>query len=1237
MKEICFTPQTPATPTPTPTTSAVASSVKRLYHSADDTLPSPPHAPPCGYAQRALLCSALSATPPSPSWILSESTGEGEGTRSLGRLEMVERERVPSLDAVNHRGRLQCGGTPDLLSPVPMRESIDAPSPCMREAVEGSEGSPVLPQETTGTACDTLLHMPPAAPITLGGEGDAPSQVLQSSPRSVTATPSYAGLQASDVAPNSATKTPCTTTRSAPNPIPGDASQSTTSSRSSAKGTASTATPKTQFERARPQQQQAELSSGESVVLEEEFRMENEELRCQLEALGEIQAELVRRCQLRDEEAVRVGQRHASERKLIALEKEEALVQLTEAYEEQLQELQDAKLAAQSKAHALAEEVVMLRSTLADTQDELKASMAQQLKCQSFLDEATAAQTRMEAECASWRKTAVNLEADCTAQVTAEITELRGKLWAAEERAAAAELALQSLCYQLTAADQNTAAVAGADLQVDPSAVRDAAVIEKLRHCRPSTVAAKGNDTTTAVPVVFDESAVLTAVRAAMEECGMSTALSSPLQSYSHAGERKDAGLSRVHSHRTLSGVDSHDSQHSSTTTVSRASCDPSAHPAPARLSNAGLLHCRLHKHSIEVAMEHVSAGYLRAAREAYACADARAVTVQKSLLREVNELRAQLEQSRQLLPSLPGCPQKDTPQCHGREGAECQTVEKAGLSRDSPVPPVAGAVNTPSVQSPKAASVTQAQQETRTEKISCEEALNEAQRQLLHERSYIRHLQKELQSLNASSCAASLLEGLTGTLQGIRASMHRLVRDAVADMQRIVLQESTHTPAAPTEDRGYTNEIREQGDSAKILCRRWRAMNDNDRDDLQNRSPARRADRSHYTTNALPCSPLLDFAFMRSIRTSILRAEAHVRQASAALRSDAPKSAATPPRLLQPHADDRNVAYCARDSHHPRGTPFAAGGLVCDSLNRADAIGREAPSPRLVGGPRFLPGGGSPTPSPYTTTTTAAAATGQQSSQQQRVYREMCDLLQRSAADDNRAAAATAASSRYLPGGSLWASGIRPPRPPPSGMNTSPASKPSPYVAAYVAECAELHHAASPCAPRDSFAQSTSPSRHAQLSFADLAGVTQELCNVGRLLEDLRETEETREARWRQSLQAWQNKISTALDDLWQRAEYSIAALQHPLLGGVRFSCDTVDREKDAWTLASRRATSFSMRADAVDNALERARPRQDAQLSFSPKAETFAVSPHMSSRLAEVLSGKRHSREDSATPFYT
>ncbi|CAG9580850.1 hypothetical protein LMJF_33_2330 [Leishmania major strain Friedlin] len=1053
------------------------------------------------------------------------------------------------------------------------------------------------------------------------------SQLSQSFPACAVPPSREAGPQPSDLLPRSVAKAPPYTAKAASSPSSGSASPATKSTSNVDQAIRSTATLNVPVELAQLQPQQAEEATASHLALREEVWVENEELRRQLGVLLRIQEELERRYQQREAAVARVEQRHASEKKVLALEKEQALAQLSRAYEEQLQMLRNAEVLAQSNADTLAAEVVTLRRELSEVQDERRKSLEQQLGCRRQSDEAMAAQARMQAECATLRAAAADVKPERAAEVTAQVAELQRKLWITEERAAAAELALQALCSQLTAAAETTLAVAGADVQVGHTLDRDVTADAKLVHCSPTSELFSNDTQATAAPVLFDEAAVLTAVLSAMQDNGVSAAFSSSQRASSPTGGEGVAELSRSGSNGTSMKIETFVSQQQLTAPVLPPSADACGAPIRAGLSNAGLLRCQQHRQLLQVVLARVSDGYQRVAREATAAA--RAAKAEHALSNEVKELRARLEQSQQLLLSHERGRQDEDSHTHGRAVAGCQTTQSI-LQRRSSVGVVTDAVDAFSVKAPKAAAAAALQHRGAVEKAAYDEALAEAQRQLRHERSYICRLQKEVQSLRSSSYTTTVLEGLTNTVQNMRVAVCRLVRDAVADVQRIIEQEPQRLQAPATNIRGCASEMVWRDDAGQALRGRWRAMHEDCRHHLNNSLPARETDNVHCAATALPfSSPLLDFAFVRAVHKSILRAEAHVQQVSATLLRDYQRVFSNTHALLGTHKQDEDTAYKTSASPRSQQMSCSARDAVHNSLSRAHGACREAPSQRHAerGGTSF--GGDSPSPS---SSIAFSGATRKRTAQQQRVYAEMCDLLQRSAPSHDGMTVSTVSPSHHSPDGSHWLSGARPPQARPSGMNASPTSQLSPYVAAYVTEPAELRRAASSCMPLDSAAKSVTLSSDARLGFAHLADATQELRNVERVLDNIRDAEETREARRQQCLQGWQDAIVEAVDGVKERIEDALTLLRCPGAGAEVLPCDAMRRAKETHVASTLKAASADICADPAGDEPERARQGQNAQLSVSHGMNP--VVPHRGpSRLSEVLSGTMRLKADGDT----
>ncbi|KAG5469161.1 hypothetical protein LSCM4_02559 [Leishmania orientalis] len=1206
MEEAPSTPLTPAFATTT--TSTVVSSVKRPYQSADDTLPSPPPPPFCSHEPRALFCAALSATPPSSRWMLSENTVEGEVDEHGSQPKRVETEISSMLSAWGARSRCRRGQAAVLVSPAPADDSTDATPRSVMASAEGREGSPWAFSTTSEPEHDGLLHITAAALMTRQREEAISSQPSRSLMPSAAALSRAATLQPSEPFPTSAAKLPPSTSQPASSLIPGSSSPATKFGGGGAHSAPSTPTPNDSVKVLPLPLQQGERATASQPAVGEGTRMENEDLRRQLGTLLRIQEELERRCQQREG--------------LTALEKEQALAQLRKMHEEELQELRDAETVAQSNADALAEEVVMLRSELAEVQDELRASMEQQLKYQRQSDEARNEQARMAAEYA-----AAELQAERSAEVIFQLSELRKKLWAAEERAAAAELALQSLCDQLAAAAaaaEATVAVEGTGEQVAHTPVRDASADAKPMCCSRASGFLSSGAQAAVTAGLFDEAAVLAAVISAMEKHGVSGVLFPSPKPSSRREVGGEAELPHSDSNATAKSIKLPISQHQRAETVPRPLADASIAPMQAHLSNAGLLHCRQHRKSMQVAMARVSDGYQRVAREAAAAANARAAKAGHALSGEVEALGVRLQQSQLLLPPYEGNRQDNESTNHERESAGCQTAQ-SDLQCRSSVGVVTDAVGAFSVDAPRAAAAASCY-DASAATGAYEESLAETQRQLRHERSYIDQLEKELQSLRTSSYGASVLEGLSKIVQDMRLAVCRLIRDAVADVQRIAVQDSQKLQTAVISDDDHRGELVWRDDAGLALRGRWHTMNEDTRYHMSSTSPARQSDGVHRTTPALPASaPLLDFAFVRAVQKSILRAEAHVQQVSATLLSSCQRAAADACTL--------SGAYETGAPYRPLRMPFSAKDLADDSQRGANGLHEEAPSRRPVENDGTSFGGGKQSLSPSIPFT---AAPGKGSAHQQRVYAELRGLLQRLSSAEDGVTACTPAPSSSTPEEFRRLSRARPPQTRPLGLSASLACQPSPYVAAYVVESAEVRREALSCLARGCAAGPVRVSADGRLGFALLTDAIQELRNVGRLLGSMRDAEETREARWQQYMQKWQDAIVAAVDRVWERVDSALTLVRRPEMGGEGLPCYTVELAKASRVLSPLMAMSLSICADPADNKGAQARQRPDAQLSFMHDKENSAVTPHQPSRLAEVLSGKIPSKAGSGAVLY-
>ncbi|CAM40792.2 hypothetical protein, unknown function [Leishmania braziliensis MHOM/BR/75/M2904] len=1162
--------------------------------------------------------------------MVPEDTGEADGDEHDEGPKSLKAEGPSTLSSWEAQGCCQRRQAAVIASPASVGDSIDATLPSILEAIHDSKGFSVSPP-TTSAAAPADLHVPVVPLRARELEEPIFSPMSQSLLTSAVTSLRDDRLQGSDSLLRSAGHVPLSTVKCASSLASGNEALATRSASSGAYGTVSTVSLNVPAEFL--QLQPTERVDASLLAQHEEVRMENEELRRQLEALVRIQEELERRYQQREEAAARVERRYTSEKKVLALEKEQALAQLGDTHSEELQALRNAEAAARSKADALAKEVVTLRSRLSRLQEELQTPMEKRLKCHRHSDEAIAAQAKAEAECITFRAAAADAPTERAAEVSAQLMELRKKLWVTEERAAAAELAFQSLCSQLTIAADTTVAATGVGVQATPTLVRDVTADTELAHYVPTSGFFSGSPQAAPTPAAFEETAVLTAVLSAMESDSAGVAFSSPLKSSSQGDGKGEAELSQSGSNSTLE-VKPPLSQHRLTAAALQSSSDVCVALKQARLSNAGLLRCRRYRQLLQVSMARVSDGYQRVAREVTATADARAAKVENALSCEVKELRARLEHSQQLLLSHERGRENEESCTHAREDAGCQTTQSSLQGRAS-VGVVTDTVDVFSINGCRAAATASCRAAAAAaETVTYEEVLTEVQRQLHHERSYIGQLQKEVQSLRASNYAASVLESLTNAVQEMRVTVHRLVRDAVADVELIVSQERPQFQATAMNDGSYTSERVWSDDPRHLFLGRWNSMSDDGKHHLSNTSPARRANSGHRATTALPSSSsLLDIDFVRAVHKSILRAEAHIQQVSTTLLCDYQRVIPDARTFVGSCEDCQYMTYEIGDPRHSQQMQFSSKGTGCNSLRATGGVFREVPSRRLLEGDGSFYGGGKPPPSqsgPFSMTTRKRTA------QQQRVYAEMRDLLQRSTPAHGSMTAFTTSPSCYSPGGSRWLSGVRPPRTGSSDMSVSPSSQPSPYIAAYATESAEFHQAASSCLPPNSAARPVRPSADAWLGFAHVVDATQALRNLGCLLDNFRDEAETREARRRQSLQEWQDAILAAVDGVWVRIEDALKHLRRPGAVGGDVLRDTVDREKDAHSVSPMKATSLAIRTDSVDHELERTQQRPGVQLLPSHVLESPVVSHHVPSRLAEVLSGKTHSKVSGSAVLY-
>ncbi|KAK7201361.1 hypothetical protein NESM_000198500 [Novymonas esmeraldas] len=1064
------TPPTPASVSGAQS-SAAHSSVERLRRSADDTLPSPPMHTGDPHA---LLRSTLSAAQLSTRWMLSEDAGDSHGSES--DVAVMEAQAATSHGADPSRDAPRPRRHAVLVSPARVDDSVDSsppPPPPPRwgaanaAASDNGECHLAAWRDTSAAARDDSRRCPSSPRTASDSHAAASRRASQSSAaewRVAASEPHTAGLSRLQ------TGVACAADRAAA---------------------------------------AAAVAVAQPTPTQPPPPLEMEELREQLMALLRIHDELERRCQHYESVATRTEQRHVSEKRVLALEAEQARATLSEAHAAQLHDLEQTAAAAQSRVSLLEAEAAELRRSLTEAQGELCTAMEQHLACQVELGGESAARARAEAECATLRATVV---ADASSRHSCE--RLRAWLWATEERASAAERALDFLCHQLT--------TASADAPTPHTPPRETVSEPALQA-----------DT----PTACDEAHVLQCVVATM-------------RGYDRPFEQPSA--------TTTADGPATSSQQLCSAAASTSSCDAGLDGArpPACMTKAGRLCCRQHQQAVQAALARARDGYRRAAREATAAADQRAAEVEQALSTELATLRAKLELSQQELKTV----------SHSG-AAELVAARRAHPEASSltSAPAAGGAV-----MRADAAVWTGDDTEASTRyKVAAgpspeEGALADAQRQLRHERSYVRQLESEVQSLRSSNSAVAVLEGLTETVQDTRLAVHRAVRSAVADLQRVTAQAAHPLPLRPQSlnDSASAPVLGEVGTPPQSLRSRWRAMSDTDGCASNGGTPAGAAGRA-----------VLDASFMRGVQRAIVRVETYVEQVGTALMAGHGQLA-TPPSA-----------------------PLAA----------------------------------------------AATASGR-SAQQQRVYEEMQWLLRRSAADGGTAAAAAASVpdttpvARYSPEGSRWMSGIRPPRPrPPAGVNVSPPSRPSPYVAAYVTSTADDPRTATALA-----ATPTTAFRDVQRSLVHLSDATQELRNVGRLLDTLREADDTRELRQQQCLEHWHDAVVGVVEDALSRVDAAVMRVRRDAALDIAGAWSAGTGTAAAAAAEDARVAALHHPTRPVSSTAATAGVHRDDSL---PRPSLAAHVPPWQpserdgaavSRLADVLSGKTRSGATASSVVY-
>lgn len=1195
--------------------SAVASSVKRPYAPGDDTLPSPPAPPtPPSLPQLVQGSAAHSAQRRTPSahrpaalsgaqfaerWMASDVMEEvlpdatanalvadsvNLRTASTGEwASMGEASAASNARAARRHGSLM------LVSPAPADDStLATPPPLPQRPGDDYSESPASAALQGMAAVDTPARADAApTPVAL-----SPPTSAATAARVSTATP-----QGATAAPLSVLSRSAATTTSFSSP----------KRRASLTATAFSASAERELHAAdqidaaaadehhHAQQQpphpgrcegngeemvlslRRRLREAETFAAEQQARCEaaaadKEELHRRLTTLMGVEEELERRCQRQQAHAARAEQRRASERRVLELENAQAVTELTAAQEKERLAWQQAATAAQTTAEALEIELTTLRQALAEANEELHTALEEQLVHEQRSVTATAAQASAESECAALRAEVAGLKQQVThAEAAAEIASLRRQLWGAEERAAAAEHALNALCEKLTTAAAAMDAAPAQDPVVD--SVTPANLRRDPVEPRSAPAAAAPRDES-----FVDEGAVLAAAVAAMQRHGVpAPAASAPVTPTKTEATDAQGGSPEHH-----------------TPSAAPTLTQLSTAPPPPRLSNAGLLHCRGHRQAVQAALARVHDGQKRAARQATATADARAAEMERVLTQEIAGLRARL--------------------------AEVQAAANAAeLQHNTALPCRASVgINTAAAAMPTESS-TRAATARRDENPHSDaadakgrDALVEAQRQLRHERGYVAQLEKELASLRASTYCTSVLEGLGGTVQDMRIAVYRIVRDAVADMQRVAAGEAAAV-------RGVEHVHGDDEGSVDGVRRRWRRME---------QAPLAASGELGGVFAAGALDPrnarslLLNFTFMRGIERVVLRTEAQVEQVRAGLRP-----------LCSRTDEEEGVQDGGRSQQDPPSCqPTRTSSSGPDSRHLAR-------SQRLVERPLHATNGSAPVSSLSLCAAAVEDGTGrrqqQRTAQQQQVYDDMRALLERAAGrrahETAAAGAAVAASlppaqlatSRYSPDASRWMSGVRPPPQAhlpqrPHGMNVSPSS--SPYVSAYVHASAAVHRTGRTAGTVVVQQNSSELLRSTCTSLTDVA---QELRNVWHLLDGLRDVEETRAARQRQCLVRWQDAILLAVDEVLHRVEEALAAAWRPRSDASVEATprDTAQRERDARLVSPVRAALEVPATSEDDASVRRASPPPFREAGPPEGAVRRVAAP---SRLADVLSGR-------------
>jgi hypothetical protein len=882
------------------------------------------------------------------------------------------------------------------------------------------------------------------------------------------------------------------------------------------------------LQRLRLQLNQAERAAALQRALCEAVQSDKADLQLQLEELLRIQAELERRSQLCETTFAEAEQRHATEKLAWELERQAELTQVRASHDAQLRQSESIHEAMQAQLVASRDELHRLQSDLAEAREELRTVMAESLHEREELVEERQARAVAEQMCVSLRLRAQRAEEaeEVTQRAVHAAAQLRDAVRAAEERAAVSECAFQTLCDQLSHVVERQG-VASVSFEVSAvSSPEEGTSVDNLREGD-----AEGADTSTATRSTVD---VARALKAAMNQENIAKAVNAALSEQQHQYQPRSHSLllsDNAAATAAAKEVKGHDGAFSTAPTVAK--------PQTCTLSNASCASLQQHQKEVQQALMSVVECCRRIARETRAAAYAQAAETECVLSAELRQLRSQLGTYEQL-------EQQKKSTLLQNAAVDARLVRNGsaagGGKDDDDVPPTSNSHPAPpavrhvdsAVCASDAAAEARALPPPTSDVRALQQALADMRQALLLEQRNSALLMKEVEGLQGTHHTATLLAQVEETLKDVQKSVTQLVHGVSDD----VLSWGTTTlrhPSAPNDDDGGS------GGDEEEKGRRTRAMDKGFTTSPPQPTP-------HPTTN-VPAGLQLDRSMMCAVHKAVLLAEAQVERVGEELLGET------------------------------RSSRFVG---ATDAFDEAQAL----PASPTAKGNAVYGVSSVPTDHRFVNSTTT---TPPLSAKQRRVYEDLQGLLYRSRMEESGVGSSekamtlslpSAAVSRYSPDGSRWLAGIRPPPPPPlssapalqspsalpSGAVVTPARQsrfaitstpraPSPYVRAYV-QSLEGVPSSSPPMPtspagmptqRRHTTTSTLPFSSSLQLFESMVTTTQELRNVGDLLEVLREHEEQRGERQHACLLMWERRIIRKVTEEMGKVQAMLGTLRQP------------------------------------------------------------------------------------------